>query len=592
MGIIQRLPDALINQIAAGEVVQRPASVLKELLENSIDAKASRIVIHIQDAGKSLIQVQDNGTGMDALDAKLCFERHATSKIQSLQDLFRILTMGFRGEALASIAAVSRVSLFTQTQDQTIGTHIEYEAGKCIASEPYLFEKGTLIQVKNLFFNVPARRKFLKSNAVELKHLINEAIHIALSHPEIHIECYANNQPQFLLKPQSLKQRILDLFPTLKEEQLIPVEEELPSFKVHGFLTSPDAASNQRGEQFFFVNHRFIKSNFLNHAVFQAYQNLITKSEFPFFVLFIQMAPQEIDINIHPTKTEIKFENENFVYSILSSACRKALAQFTPDNDDPDNAMEAFQQIIQKQKKWLNSNPTSTPNISNSSTSFNPPNSTSSPSTIKKSLQELYTPVQLSPELFQHQPSLNPFFVFQIYEQFAVTNYAQALNIIHIQNAHARILYERFKSQFVNQNFHPQPLLYPQILEFSVQDALLLANYIDTFLQIGMEIKPIENHQFLITALPIELKINQLKPFIQMLLDNIKINENYKHSFQEPMLLSLVKESMVTQKQWLSMQELESLVKELFACENTNFDPWGNPILYEIKKDDILKFFT
>lgn len=587
MGIIHRLPDALINQIAAGEVVQRPASVLKELLENSIDAKATRIVIHIQDAGKALIQVQDNGTGMDALDAKLCFERHATSKIHSLQDLFRILTMGFRGEALASIAAVSRVSLFTQTQDQSIGTHIEYEAGKCIASEPYLFETGTLIQVKNLFFNVPARRKFLKSNAVELKHLINEAIHIALAHPEIHLECYANNQPQFLLKPQSLKQRILELFPTLKDEQLIPVEEELPSFKVHGFLTSPDATSNQRGEQFFFVNHRFIKSNFLNHAVFQAYQNLITKGEFPFFVLFIQMAPQEIDINIHPTKTEIKFENENFVYSILSSACRKALAQFVPDNDDPNNAMEAFHQIIQKQKKWLPSSSSPTP-----SSVFNPSDATPSLNNIKKSLQELYTPIQLSPELFQNQPSLNPFFVFQIYEQFAVTNYAQALNIIHIQNAHARILYERFKSQFANQNFHPQPLLYPQILEFSVQEALLLSNYIDTFLQVGIEIKALVNHQFLITALPIELKINQLKPFIQMLLDNIKINENYKHSFQEPLLLSLVKESMVTQKHWLAMQELETLVKELFACENTNFDPWGNPILYEIKKEDILKFFT
>lgn len=579
---IKRLPDALINQIAAGEVVQRPASVLKELLENSIDAGATEIQVHIKDAGKTLIQVKDNGKGMDPIDAKLCFERHATSKISNLEDLFKIQTMGFRGEALASIAAVSKVSLFTQPENQEIGTHIEIEAGKFILNQPEFFGKGTLIQVKNLFFNVPARRKFLKTNPVEYKHLLNEFIHIALSHPDKTLQLYSNDHLQLDLKANSLKNRILDIFSQWTEDHLLLVDEETPNLGIKGYVGSPDTASTSRGEQYLFVNQRFIKSNFLNHAIFQCYEDLIPKGEFPFFVIFIQIHPSEIDINIHPTKTEIKFENENFVYSILHAAVRKALAKFHKE----DIELDAFQNIINQQKKHLEGDITikqfkeikhkKTPEID-----------------IQKSLNVLYQPLNAPTKentlLFSTENLTENWQAFQVYQQYIVTNIENKLWIFPQQNAHYRVLFENYLPK-IQQGLHTQQMLYPERILLSEPDFLVFQENITTFQKLGFDFQ-IDSYGILMKGVPIELKIQHLQHFILQVLNSLKFLDSYLPNFHEELVKTIIKPIAILKKQPLNDKEIRNLVQDLFACENKFFDPFGNPILYELKNEEVTKWF-
>lgn len=584
MSIIKRLPDALINQIAAGEVVQRPSSVLKELLENAIDAGSTEIQIHIVDAGKTLIQVKDNGKGMDPMDAKLCFERHATSKISQLEDLFQIRSMGFRGEALASIASVAKVSLFTQPENQELGTHIEIEGGKIQLNEPVFFGKGTLLQVKNLFFNVPARRKFLKTNPVEYKHLLNEFIHIALSHPDKSFQFYSNDHLQFHLKPQSLKSRILDIFSHWNEEQLLIVDEETPNLGVKGYVGSPDIASNARGEQYIFVNQRFIKSNFLNHAIFKCYENLIPKGEYPFFVIFVQIHPSEIDINIHPTKTEIKFENENFVYSILHAAVKKALAKFHVE----DIELDAFQNIINQQKKHLESDTTIK--------QFKQNKQGSAPEIdIQKSLSILYQPIHSKNEeknnfLFSTENLSPNWTAFQVYNQFIITNIQNQLWVIHQQNAHFRVLFEKYFPK-IQQGLHTQQMLYPERISFSNPDLLLFEQNAHIFKKLGFEFY-VDNNGVIIKGLPIEFKIANLHSFILQILNNLKYLDSFVENFHEELVKTIIKPIAIAKDQLLLETEIQNLIEDLFQCENKFYDPYGNPIMIELKNEEIVKWFS
>ena len=583
MSTIKRLPDALINQIAAGEVVQRPSSVLKELLENSIDAEATEIQVHIKDAGKTLIQVKDNGKGMNPIDAKLCFERHATSKISQLEDLFQINTMGFRGEALASIASVSKVSLFTQPENQEIGTHIDIENGKFVLNQPEYFGKGTLIQVKNLFYNVPARRKFLKTNPVEYKHLLNEFIHIAIANPDKTFQLYSNDNLQFHLVPKSLKNRILDIFSQWNDEHLLLVDEETPNLSVKGYVGSPDTASSTRGEQYIFVNQRFIKSNFLNHAVFKCYEGLLAKGEFPFFVIFIQIHPNEIDINIHPTKTEIKFENESFIYSILHAAVRKALAKFHVE----DMEVDAFQNIINQQKKYLEGD------ITIKQYKEKKQDKSSEDFDLQKSLNILYQPISAKnhdfPLLFNEDNFSQNWSAFQVYQQFIITNFQGKLWIFHQQNAHLRILFEKYLP-IIQQGLHTQQILYPERITFSQPDFLLFQQNKDIFNQLGFDFY-FDNEGLLIKGVPIELKIHNLSSFIRHILDSLKFLDNYLPNFHEELVKTVIQPICIAKTQRLTEKEVKSMVEELFSCENRFYDPFGNPILTELKPEEIAKWF-
>ncbi|MEL6924279.1 MAG: DNA mismatch repair endonuclease MutL, partial [Bacteroidota bacterium] len=327
--VIQLLPDAIANQIAAGEVIQRPASVVKELLENSVDAGATNIKLIVKDAGKGLIQIIDNGCGMSDTDARMCFERHATSKIKRAKDLFEIRTMGFRGEAMASIAAVAQVEMRTRRHNDDLGTRLVMEASEIKKQEPCQCSAGTSISVKNLFFNVPARRNFLKSNTVEMRHILDEFQRIAIAHPDLFFSLHHNNTEVFHLPKGNLRQRIVGVLGSKYNKKLVPVAEETDALKLSGFIGKPEFAKKTRGDQFFYVNDRFIKSGYLNHAVVSAFEDLLPKETYPLYVIFIEIDPARVDINVHPTKQEIKFDDERLVYNYLKVAVRHALGQYS-----------------------------------------------------------------------------------------------------------------------------------------------------------------------------------------------------------------------------------------------------------------------
>src|SRR5215213_5727721 len=355
--IIQLLPDNIANQIAAGEVIQRPASAVKELMENAVDAGATSIQLIVNDAGKSIVQVIDNGKGMSDTDARMCFERHATSKINTIDDLFRIRTMGFRGEALASIAAVAQVELKTRRADDELGTYIEIENSAGKRQEPAALPVGTSIAMKNVFFNVPARRNFLKSNAAEMRHIVDEFIRVSMAFPHIFFLLTSNGQQVFHLEKGSLKQRIVQLLGSHYNAKLVTVQEQTDYLNITGFVGKPEASKKTRGDQYFFVNNRFIRSAYLNHAVMNAYQDMIPSDCFPLYVLFIDLDPAQVDINVHPTKQEIKFEDEKIVYAFVQAAVKHALAQFsiTPTLDfgldSSIQQLESIQQPFTEQKQ-------------------------------------------------------------------------------------------------------------------------------------------------------------------------------------------------------------------------------------------------
>lgn len=612
--IINLLPDAIANQIAAGEVVQRPASVIKELLENSIDAGSTSIQLIINDSGRSLIQIVDNGSGMSMPDARMCFERHATSKIKALNDIFSIYTMGFRGEAMASIAAVAQVELKTRQEIDALGTHIRIEGSRVISQESCSHPIGTTIIVKNLFFNVPARRNFLKSNQVELKHIIDEFSRIVLAHPHITFSFHHNGMELFHLKGGNLRQRIIGVFGKSMNDKLVPVEEIMDYVSVSGFIGKPDVAKKTRGEQFFFVNNRFIKSPFLNYAVSKAFEELIAEKSFPFYVLFIQINPAAIDVNVHPTKQEIKFEDEKTVFMVIQAAVRHGLAQYsvTPTLDFSQEASfselesvrtrpVADENIMAKYTGghgFANSSGQSphliTPRTPNWQSILPAAFQASSDIITIRSKMDEEENFSSAPERLFNDSSLDniPFEPVQLHQKYILTQIKYGLVLIDVQKAMERIHYERYIRILEVQPSNSQQSLFPKSLEFSPQDAFLLEEILPDLKKLGFDIQPFGQNTFVVHGTPAESLDQDEQALMEMMLESYK--ESYGSeviSKVERLAQSMAKGVTNTPYKKLDIREMKVIIEDLFACEEPNYTMSGKKTFVTISLDEIAQKF-
>ncbi|GAB4128524.1 MAG: DNA mismatch repair endonuclease MutL [Raineya sp.] len=592
--VIRLLPDSLANQIAAGEVVQRPASVVKELLENAIDAQAKHIDLFIKDSGKTLIQVVDDGIGMSETDARLSFERHATSKIKSQEDLFKIMTMGFRGEALASIAAVAQVELKTKRQSDTIGTLIRIEASQLKSQEKVATPVGTSIAVRNLFFNVPARRNFLKSNPIELKHIIDEFQRVALAFPEVGFTMFHNDTEVYNLAKSKLAQRIVGIFGKNYREHLIPCQEETPLVSVRGYVGKPEAAKKTRGEQFFFVNNRFIKHGYLHHALMSAFQELLPKDAFPFYVLFLEIAPEHIDINVHPTKTEIKFDDEKSIYAIVQASVRKALGSHnigldfssqTFDFKIEDIAAEKYAPSTKypKTENKLFKSPRETTrersNLHNWESIFLGLSPKTSTDTFEQETNALFTEDRTyTKQEKTHENTENK--TFQLHQRYIVAQVKAGLMIIDQHLAHQRILYDKFLALMQSQGNScvSQQLLFPIRLSLSANDLSILEELETEMKHIGF-IFDKEPDGIWLRGTPADVAQDQEKEILESFLEQIK---NSAHALQHPSHEKIARimavRSAIKYGTKLSQTEIQTLIAQLFASSNPNYSPQGERI--------------
>jgi DNA mismatch repair protein MutL len=612
---IQLLPDNIANQIAAGEVIQRPASAVKELLENAVDAKATEIKLLINDAGKSLIQVIDNGAGMSETDARMSFERHATSKIKNIDDLFHIRTMGFRGEALASIAAVSQVELRTKKAEDETGTFIAVENSIVSKQEPVAAPTGTSIAMKNLFFNVPARRNFLKTNAAEMRHIVDEFIRVAMSFPQIFFSLTSNGQEVFHLDAGTLKQRILQLLGNNYNAKLVAVKEETDYMNIHGFIGKPETAKKTRGDQYLFVNNRFIKSPYLNHALSGAYQEMISHDSFPMYVLFIDINPEQVDVNVHPTKQEIKFEDEKIVYAFVQAAVKHALAQFsiTPTLDfeldasiqQLESIQKPFTEERQSEVKFTSLFQTFTQanqahRIERNDISFETEGQETQAGfqSLGRFLLEreeepvsystIEIPQAIQPSaLFIHETKLT-----QIFSSYILLPAAQYFLLIHQQAAHERIIYERLQKALDGKAVATQQSLFPTTLELVPSDVVLLMELLPDLRQFGYSIEPFGKNAFVIQGTPADVLAGNEKYVLEKLLEQYKhFSSELKFSKREILLRSLAWQQSVKAGTQLGEREMQTLVEELFTCEQPNAAPSGKPTYMEFKKDNLEKMF-
>jgi DNA mismatch repair protein MutL len=618
--IIQLLPDNIANQIAAGEVIQRPASAVKELLENAVDAGATDIKLVVLDAGKSLIQVVDNGKGMSETDARMCFERHATSKISSIDDLFKIKTMGFRGEALASIAAVAQVELKTRKPEDELGTCLEIENSVVKKQEPCATAAGTNICMKNLFFNVPARRNFLKSNAAEMRHIIDEFIRVAMAFPNIFFSLTSNGQQVFHLEAGSLKQRILHILGTSYTSKLVSVSENTDYLNIHGFVGKPDTAKKTRGDQYFFVNNRFIRSAYLNHAVMNAYDEMIARDSFPMYVLFIDLDPSQVDINVHPTKQEIKFEDEKIVYAFVQAAVKHALAQFSiaPSLDfslNPEiQQLEAVSRPVTEERleSIASSNLFKTFSQKNQAhkiegsgnaelkswKDFYEPSSQTLPSDIDTGKQneainqELeYTGYSLLKQ--ERKMSLLPDSALtQLHATYIVAPTNQGFLLVHQQQAHERVLYEKYSQTIAGKTIPTQPSLFPSTIQLSVGDSVLMEELLPDLKILGYLIEPFGNNTFVLQGTPSDILQGNEKMAIELLLEQYKhFSSDIKFSRREKLIRCVAKQQAIKAGKPLTQKEMVLLVEELFACETPNITPNGTPTYLEFKSDYLERMF-
>ncbi len=608
--IIQLLPEAIANQIAAGEVVQRPASVVKELAENAIDAGATSVKIIIKDAGKSLIQVIDNGSGMSAADARMCFERHATSKIREARDLFAIRTMGFRGEAMASIAAVAQVEMRTRLHKNELGTRIAVEASHLTAQEPCPCAPGTNTSVRNLFFNVPARRNFLKSNAIEMRHILDEFQRVALANVDVFFSLHHNGNEIFHLPASNLRQRIVGVFGNAFNPKLVPVEEETDVMAIGGFIGKPEFARKTRGEQMFFVNHRFIKSGYLHHAVMTAYEDLLPPDSFPFYVLFLEIDPSRIDINVHPTKQEIKFDDERLVYDYLRVAVRHALGQhnITPTLDfdqersfvaipplQPGNAQpgspagpsilpgdarpsagNSWQRdplasrdrtnLQHWQRLFVDAADEEKENQAEPAPANTPPPITIESEWSSSSGQEE------TPTLFS-QSQKDP---YQIHGTYIVSHIKSGFLLIDQQAAHERILFERFLAAMQDGQPVRQQELFPQTVSLPTADAAILTEILPDINALGFDMEAFGKDTFIVRGIPAEMagKFDAAKS-VDHLLEQFKEDRSLKLDHAERLARSMARSAAIKRGQALSAREMQELIDQLFACAMPFKSPRG-----------------
>jgi len=608
--IIQLLPDYVANQIAAGEVIQRPASAVKELLENAIDAKATEIKLIIKDAGRTLIQVIDNGIGMSPTDARLAFERHATSKIRVADDLFHLHTKGFRGEALASIAAVAQVELTTAQEGEEIGTELVIEGNKIISQQPSVVNKGTSIAMKNLFFNVPARRKFLKADSVEFRHILDEFHRVVLAHPDIHFYLYNNATELYNLPVASLRKRIVQVFGSKLDERLVPVEEKTDILNIYGFICKSSFKKN-KSLQYLIVNQRFIKSPYLHNAIKNAYEGLLKENEQPEYFLYLELSPELIDINIHPTKTEIKFENDHIIYALVRSAVKHSLGQFqvfpsidfelSQENEVPysykdkeaklptyqvDTNFNPFQMDFDsqapKQEKYTSSKPFDykkhSPSWENLYTGI--------PSKVNEFQQIKEEPSM--PNLLDSlsvEASKQTILYFQ--KKYLITYLKEKVLIINATRAHQRILYERFTKNIRTGINVSEQLLFPLEFEFSPTEVLSIIS-LSSVLETAGFLFETEGNKVRVLGLPTLVKESQALEILKDLIaDNMEDIPQENFSQEDILAKNLAKTLSIRSGQSLSSEEQEQLIADLFSCKECNVSPFGKKIFTELSINEI-----
>ena len=607
--IIQLLPDHVANQIAAGEVVQRPASVVKELLENAVDAASTSIKLIAKDAGKTLIQVIDNGKGMSVTDARLSFERHATSKIKTAEDLFDIHTKGFRGEALASIAAIAHVDLKTKPEADEVGTQLKIEGSEVVSQDVVVTPKGTSVAVKNLFFNIPARRNFLKSDAVELRHIMDEFHRVVLAHPNIEFSFYHNGSEMFHLPTSNNRQRIVNIFGSKTNEKLVPVEEDTEVLKISGFVGKPEFAKKTRGEQFFFVNNRFIKSNYLNHAVNSAFEGLLREGTHASYFLYLNVDPKTIDINIHPTKTEIKFDDEHTLYAILRSAIKHSLGQFNiaPVLDfEHDGNLDTPYSYKDKE--------VSTPAIE-VDRSFNPfkEEGISKTPAFKKdngaSWESLYVGLdsknnehdievtiendEIITSIFDEKSTEKTQKIFQLQKKYIVNTIKSGILVIDQNRAHQRILYEDYLQQITVESGMSQQLLFPVELEFSAIETGILQGLKPQLEQTGFKFSKLTNDDVEISAVPVGVEETNISKVIEELIHDVQHEVPDSHFSQSDLLAkSLAKSLAIKNGKKLNQQEQDYIVNRLFACKEPNVTPDNRNTFITLSIEDLDKKFV
>lgn len=594
-GIIHLLPDHVANQIAAGEVVQRPASVVKELIENAVDAKATDIKLIIKDAGKTLIQIIDNGAGMNVTDARMCFERHATSKIKSAEDLFELHTKGFRGEALASIAAVAHIELNTKQETDELGTKIIIEGSKFITQEPKVLPKGTSFLVKNLFFNIPARRNFLKSDNIELKHCIDEFQRVALAHPTIGFTMIHNGAELFNLPISNLRQRIVNTFGGKTNDMLVPIEEVTDLVEIKGYIGKPEFAKQRRNEQFFFVNNRFIKSSFLHYAVLNAYDGLVKETLQPSYFLHLSVPTQSIDINIHPTKTEIKFDDEQALYAILRASIKHSLGQFNvaPSLDfERDNTLDLPYTYKNK--------PSETPTIQVNS-AYNPFKTNEKPSKLSlQSWEEVFQQSnQASNQFIEKDWVVGSLFneenetevgtkSFQFQKKYIVSYTKSGLLLVHQNRAHQRILYEQFIKNVSYQNAPSQKLLFPLELKLTTEEFDYFLQIQVTLTQFGFSFDVVENQRIVVSGLPIDVSETEVFEIFSAVFDSFSNEFSSKEfSIAEKIAKSLAQNLALKTGKYLTENEQEHLINELFSCSEPSVSPFLKPIFKIISTEEL-----
>jgi len=590
--IIHLLPDAIANQIAAGEVVQRPASVVKELMENAVDAGAKRIQVIIREAGRTLVQVIDDGSGMSETDARMSLERHATSKIRQAEDLFTLTTMGFRGEALASIAAVSQFELKTRQADKELGTLLVVEGSDVKRQEPVVTEKGTSIAVKNLFYNIPARRNFLKSNPVEMRHIVEEFQHIALSHPEQSFQLVHGDETIYHLEPANLAQRIVGLFGKNYQQQLASCKEATDLVAVSGFVGKPEAAKRARGEQFIFVNGRFIRNNYLNHAVMGAYEGLLPEGSFPFYVLFLSIDPKHIDVNVHPTKTEIKFDDERAVYAVVRAAVRQALGAH---NLAPALDYSADINLINKisGSQTLSREQYLDEQLGTSLQRSNLQHWEKLFEEERPAQSALFSQAEAdAPQKLGGVPVPQKIPVFQVPSGHLVRPARNGILIIEPSAAHERVLYERFQKKMKDKSASTVQSLFPQTVNLSTADFTLVMEMEREIKSLGFQFDVFGKNTIVVTGMPAEASGRNEKELFEGLVEQFKQNQaSLAVPLEDNLARALARRASVKRGQALGQQEMESLVEQLFASHNPNYSPDGSTTFFIFETSKIETHF-
>ena len=613
--IIQLLPDHVANQIAAGEVVQRPASLVKELLENAIDAKATSVNLVIKDAGKTLVQVIDNGIGMSVTDARFCFERHATSKIKVAEDLFNINTKGFRGEALASIAAIAHVELKTKRELDEIGTHIVIEGSKVDAQEAVVVPVGTSISVKNLFYNIPARRNFLKTNTVETRHVIDEFHRVALAHPQVAFSFINNGSTVFNLPVSNMRQRIVNIFGAKTNEKLVPVSEEMEIVSVEGFVVKPEFAKKGKGEQFFFVNNRFIKSPYLHHAINSAFEGLLKEGGQPGYFLFLQVDTTSIDINIHPTKTEIKFDDEHAIYAMLRASVKHSLGQFSivpvldfnkdPEMDTPydfntKNPVAPTIEVdrnfnpFEKEQRRRNDYATFKENSNSQLNSWEAIYVGLKSNENSLNLESIeFESEEVTGNFFESEEKTPSEITFQLQNKYIMSPIKSGIMVIHQNLAHQRVLYESILKNITVKEAISQQLLFPLRLNFTSQDIEVLKNIQEQLEHTGFGFSAFEEETIEINGIPVSVKESEIKNILECLVNDIRTDiPDVGFSQNDLLAKSLAKSLAVKTGKPMNVEEQEHLVHQLFACKEPTKSPNNKPVLMILDASDIDKKFN